>query len=135
MIVASPITPIENVLESVINWLGPHGFVGLPWAWAIVGLTVIVRLLLVPLTVKQIHSMQNLERNVDYVRGDNLEWLGLININVPANVGWGPLLIVIYVGSQLASTYFMSAAADKTQRILFFALPFLFVPFLIHFKA
>ena len=36
--------------------------VGLPWAWSIVALTVIVRMLLVPLTVKQIHSMQNLQR-------------------------------------------------------------------------
>ena len=44
----------------VLNWL--HGTVGLTWAWSIVALTVIVRMLLVPLTVKQIHSMQNLQR-------------------------------------------------------------------------
>ena len=71
----------------------------------------------------------------NYQTGDNLEWLGLINILDPANVGWGLLLIVIYIGSQLASTYFMSATVDRTQRLIFFALPFLFVPFVIHFKA
>ena len=41
---------------------GSTSRVGLPWAWSIVALTVIVRMLLVPLTVKQIHSMQNLQR-------------------------------------------------------------------------
>ena len=60
MIVAGITTPIVNVLADVIDWLGPHGTIGLPWPWAIVALTVIVRMLLVPLTVKQIHSMQNL---------------------------------------------------------------------------
>jgi YidC/Oxa1 family membrane protein insertase len=42
---------------------------------------------------------------------------------------------VIYVTSQLASTYFMSATVDRTQRMIFFALPFLFIPFVINFKA
>jgi YidC/Oxa1 family membrane protein insertase len=50
--------PLEHLLRHILN--GLHSF-GLPWAWAIVGLTVIVRLLLVPLTVKQIHSMQNMQ--------------------------------------------------------------------------
>ncbi len=195
MIVAGILTPIENVLADVIDWLGPHGFVGLPWAWSIVALTVMVRTLLVPLTVKQIHSMQNLQRHApemkeiqrkfkhdkqkmnaelmafykenrinpaasclpillqipiflslyfllknftettNYQPGDNLEWLGLVNILEKASVGWGPLLVVIYLVSQLASTYFMSATVDRTQRMIFFALPFLFVPFVINFKS
>jgi YidC/Oxa1 family membrane protein insertase len=63
VIVAGLTTPIVNILAKIIDWLGPHGAVGLPWAWAIVGLTVIVRFCLVPLTVKQIHSMQNLQRH------------------------------------------------------------------------
>jgi YidC/Oxa1 family membrane protein insertase len=61
MILASPITPLENVLRHVLDWL--HGSVGLPWAWSIVALTVLVRMILVPLTIKQIHSMQNLQRH------------------------------------------------------------------------
>ena len=38
-----------------------HDNVGLPWAWSIVGTTIVVRILLVPLTVRQIHSMQSLQ--------------------------------------------------------------------------
>jgi YidC/Oxa1 family membrane protein insertase len=195
MIVAGVLGPIEDFLAAVIDWLGPHGAIGLPWAWAIVGLTVLVRMALVPLTVKQIHSMQNLQRHApemkeiqrkykgdrakmntelmafykensinpassclpilfqipifislffvlrdfenttDYMPGDSLEWLGLINITEPASEGWGVLLLVIYVASQLASTYFMSATMERTQRYIFFALPFLFIPFIINFKA
>ena len=59
MIVASILTPLEDLLRHILNAL--HS-VGLPWAWSIVGLTIIVRMLLVPLTVKQIHSMQNMQR-------------------------------------------------------------------------
>jgi YidC/Oxa1 family membrane protein insertase len=60
LIVGSPLTPLEHAARHVLNWL--HGTIGLTWAWSIVALTVIVRMLLVPLTVKQIHSMQNLQR-------------------------------------------------------------------------
>src|SRR6266851_1384643 len=59
--VASPLTPLEDVLRSVLNWL--HGTVGLPWAWSVVVLTILVRILLVPLMIKQIHSMQSLQRH------------------------------------------------------------------------
>ena len=61
MIVAGILTPIENVLTSALEWL--HSAMGLPWAWAIVVLTLCVRMLLVPLTVRQIHSMQNLQKH------------------------------------------------------------------------
>ena len=61
MIVAGILTPIENVLTAVLEWL--HSSMGLPWAWAIVVLTLGVRMLLVPLTVRQIHSMQNLQKH------------------------------------------------------------------------
>ena len=44
-------------------------------------------------------------------------------------------LIVLYVGSQLLSTVLMSTATDRTQRIIFLALPFVFVPFVISFPA
>jgi YidC/Oxa1 family membrane protein insertase len=51
--------PLEHLFRHILN--GLHQ-IGLPWAWAIVALTVIVRMILVPLTVKQIHSMQNMQR-------------------------------------------------------------------------
>jgi YidC/Oxa1 family membrane protein insertase len=44
-------------------------------------------------------------------------------------------LIVLYVGSQLFSTLLMSTTTDKTQRMLFIALPFFFVIFVIRFPA
>jgi len=45
------------------------------------------------------------------------------------------ILIVLYVGSQLASTLLMSTTTDKTQRMIFLALPFVFVTFVIQFPA
>ncbi|HST25697.1 MAG TPA: YidC/Oxa1 family membrane protein insertase [Gaiellaceae bacterium] len=202
---------LETVLRTVLKWLGPHGTIGLPWAWAIVALTVVVRILIVPLAVKQIHSMQNLQRfapqmkeiqqkykadkqkqneelmkfykehkinpaasclpliaqlpvffslyfvlrhqhslihykclkhvalaacpSASQVPTDNVSWLGLINITQHATIGWGPLLIVIYVASQLSSSYFMSTTVDKSQRILLMVLPIVFVPFVIRFPT
>jgi YidC/Oxa1 family membrane protein insertase len=45
------------------------------------------------------------------------------------------VLIILYVGSQLVSTLLMSATADKNQRMIFLALPFLFVAFIWQFPA
>jgi YidC/Oxa1 family membrane protein insertase len=57
--------PLERLLRNILDFL--HSL-GLPWAWSIVGLTVIVRMLLVPLTVKQIHSMQNMQRHAPQMK-------------------------------------------------------------------
>ena len=54
------ISQLETVMRHVLEWF--HSTVGLSWAWSIVAITVVVRMLLVPLTIKQIHSMQNLQR-------------------------------------------------------------------------
>jgi YidC/Oxa1 family membrane protein insertase len=45
------------------------------------------------------------------------------------------ILIVLYVGSQLFSTLLMSTTTDRTQRMIFLALPFVFVIFVINFPA
>ena len=45
------------------------------------------------------------------------------------------ILIVLYVGSQLFSTLLMSTTTDRTQRMIFLALPFIFVIFIISFPA
>jgi YidC/Oxa1 family membrane protein insertase len=63
---ANPLTPLEHVARHVLNWL--HFNLHLPWAWSIVALTVIVRMLLVPLTVKQIHSMQSLQMHAPQMK-------------------------------------------------------------------
>jgi YidC/Oxa1 family membrane protein insertase len=188
VIVASILTPLEHLLRHILNFL--HSL-GLPWSWSIVGLTIIVRMLLVPLTVKQIHSMQNMQAHAPQMKeiqrkykgdkqkqneelmkfyrenninpaasclpmlaqlpvffalyfvlkhfhagpGDNLSWLGLIDITHKASTGWGPLLIFVYATSQLASSYFMSTTVDKTQRTMLMILPVAFIPFIINFKA
>jgi YidC/Oxa1 family membrane protein insertase len=62
MIVFSPLSPIEHLLRHILDWL--HGTVGLPWAWSIVALTILVRIVLVPLTVRQIHSMQRMQAHM-----------------------------------------------------------------------
>jgi YidC/Oxa1 family membrane protein insertase len=195
LILASPLTPLENVLRSILEWIGPHGTIGLPWGWSIVALTLMVRILLVPLTVKQIHSMQAMQahmpemksiqqrfkndkqkRNEELMKfyrdnnvnpaapclpilfqfpvfialylvlkhsnrlidaGDNVRWLGFVpDITHHANAHWsGYVLLVVYVLSQLASTYFMSATMDKNQRVLMMILPVAFVPVLVKFPV
>lgn len=62
MLLAGVLTPIETVLADGLEWL--HTAAGFSWAWAIIALTVIVRLVLVPLTVNQIHSMQRLQAHM-----------------------------------------------------------------------
>jgi YidC/Oxa1 family membrane protein insertase len=51
---------LEDVMKHVLNFF--HSTIGLPWAWSIVATTVVVRMVLVPLTIRQIHSMQNLQK-------------------------------------------------------------------------
>jgi membrane protein insertase Oxa1/YidC/SpoIIIJ len=61
-------------------------------------------------------------------------WLGLWNITDKASEGWGPVLVAVYAASQLASSYFMTATADRAQRIMLLILPIAFIPFIINFK-
>jgi YidC/Oxa1 family membrane protein insertase len=194
VIVAGILSPIENVLTDVLEWF--HNSAGLSWAWSIVALTVVVRLLLVPVVIRQIHSMQSLqahapemkaiqqkykhdrqrqneelmkfykENNINpaasclpivlqipifiglfYVlRGfekeifpnypaSSLDWLGLVDITADVKDSWGPLLLVVYVISQLSSSYFMSTSMQRAQRILMMVLPVVFVPFILQFPS
>src|SRR5256714_9659065 len=66
MILASILAPLENIVRHVLVFLHVHA--GLTWAWSIVALTIIVRIVLVPLTVRQIHSMQNLQRHAPQMK-------------------------------------------------------------------
>ena len=45
------------------------------------------------------------------------------------------MLLAIYALSQLASSYFMSATMEKTQRIMLLVLPIVFIPFIINFPV
>jgi YidC/Oxa1 family membrane protein insertase len=193
MIVGGILSPLENVLTDVLEWLHETG--GLTWAWSIVALTVIVRILLVPVAIRQIHSMQSLQIHAPEMKaiqqrykadrqkqseelmkfykenkinpyasclpivfqipifislfyvlrhaesqvftdGSSLEWLGLVDITEPVKSGWGPVLIAIYVASQLLSTYLMSTAMQsKSQRYMIMVLPVLFLPFILRFPS
>jgi len=194
ILVFNPLKPIEDLLADLLEWF--HSSIGLTWAWSIVALVVLVRLVLVPVTVRQIHSMQNLQAHAPemkeiqqkwkhdrqrqneelmkfyrenrinpaasclpivlqipifislfYVLRDfedeifpqypesSLEFLGLVDITQPTVDGWGPLLLVVYVISQLTSSYFMSTSMQKAQRVLLLVLPIVFIPFILNFPA
>ncbi len=215
MIVGGILSPIENVLTEVLIWLHQTG--GLTWAWSIVALTVIVRMLLVPVAIRQIHSMQSLQIHAPEMKaiqqrykndrqkqseelmkfykenkinpyasclpivfqipifiglffvlrdfqkeifcdpelgGDEkcqtvagkvqalpqfaseFEWLNLVNITADTVDGWGPLLLVIYVVSQLTSTWLMSTSMQSAaQRWMIMLLPIVFIPFILSFPS
>jgi YidC/Oxa1 family membrane protein insertase len=195
VIVGGLLTPLENILTDVLTWLHDTG--GLTWAWSIVALTVIVRVLLVPVAIRQIHSMQSLQIHAPEMKAiqqrykndrqkqseelmkfykenkinpyasclpivfqipifislffvlrdfekeifpqfpaSSLEWLGLVDITEPTKDGWGPVLIAVYVASQLTSTYLMSTSMQsQAQRIMIMVLPIVFLPFILGFPS
>src|SRR3954449_837472 len=45
------------------------------------------------------------------------------------------VLIVLYVSSQLVSSLLIPSTGDRSQRMIFLALPFIFIPFVIRFPA
>jgi YidC/Oxa1 family membrane protein insertase len=195
VILGGILSPIENVLTDVLTWLHDTG--GLTWAWSIVALTVMVRILLVPLAIRQIHSMQSLQMHAPemkaiqqryksdrqkqseelmkfyrenkinpyasclpivfqipifialfYVLKDfekeifpqfpesTLQWLNLVDITEPTKDGWGPVLLLVYVASQLTSTWLMSTQMQSTaQRVMIMVLPIVFIPFILNFPS
>jgi len=189
VIVAGILTPLENVMKSILDFF--HVTVGLPWAWSIIALTVLVRILLVPLAVRQIHSMQSMQRHapemkaiqqkykgdrqklneelMKFYRENNINpaasclplilqfpifialyftlrheshditgpWLHVVpNIADKATAHWsGYILLAIYAGSQVASTYFMGATMDKTQRTIMMILPLVFLTVVARFPT
>jgi YidC/Oxa1 family membrane protein insertase len=66
--------PIERPLTWLLEWL--HSAIGLPWAWAIIVLTILVRIALVPLTVKQIRSMQHLQQHAPELKAIQQKYKG-----------------------------------------------------------
>jgi YidC/Oxa1 family membrane protein insertase len=74
MIPLAILEPIERPLTAILEWL--HSSIGLPWAWAIIVLTVIVRIVLVPLTVKQIRSMQHLQQHAPELKSLQQKYKG-----------------------------------------------------------
>src|SRR5689334_20560405 len=56
---ANPLQPLINFFEQILIWF--HDL-GIGWGMAIICLTVLIRMLLLPLTLKQFKSMQSMAR-------------------------------------------------------------------------
>ena len=59
--VANILQPLIDAAEAVILFL--HDDIGLQWGWAIVGLTFLTRIVILPLSLKQIRSMRHLQQH------------------------------------------------------------------------
>ena len=151
----------------------------------------LVRIVLVPLTVRQIHSMQSLQRHAPEMKalqqrykGDRAKlneelmkfykenhinpaasclplvaqfpvfialyltlkhyshhitgsWLHIVpDISAKTTAHWsGYILLAVYAGSQISSTYFMGATMDKTQRNIMMVLPLAFITVVSRFPV
>jgi YidC/Oxa1 family membrane protein insertase len=220
LVLANIFQPLIDVFDAVIRFF--HDSVGLGWGLSIIALTVVVRLILVPLTLKQFRSMQAMQRLGPQIKeiqqkykddkqrqqqelmafykenevnpfgsclplllqmpvflslfymlrkdlkvdicGDALKAAGKVTTSAIQKTGCSQvadlhgshaaakflfiddltlkatgatlvILIVLYVGSQLASSLLMSASADRNQRLLMMGMPILFVTFVINFPA
>jgi YidC/Oxa1 family membrane protein insertase len=67
--------------------------------------------------------------------GAEASFLFINDLTAKATGGELIALLVLYVGTQLASGFFMSVTADKSQRMMMFVLPLIFVPFILSFPA
>jgi YidC/Oxa1 family membrane protein insertase len=204
---ANILQPLIDVFESVLLFF--HDNVGLGWGTSIIALTIVVRAALVPLTFKQIKSMQAMQRLAPEIKElqakykddkqrlqqetmkfyqerkvnpfasclplllqmpvfialfymlrkdlrhdicpdinppsvpnpkpcgstEASQFLFIPDITDKATGGVLIALVVMYVGSQLLSSIFMSTSADRNQRLIMMGLPFFFVPFIIGFPA
>jgi YidC/Oxa1 family membrane protein insertase len=74
VIVGGVLSPIENALAWLLQHL--HDSVGLSWGWSIVALTVIVRIALVPIMVRQIHSMQRMQAHMPEMKALQQKYKG-----------------------------------------------------------
>jgi YidC/Oxa1 family membrane protein insertase len=59
-VLANVLQPLIDINEAVLRFW--HNDVGLSWGASIIGLTVVIRLLILPLTFKQVRSMQALQQ-------------------------------------------------------------------------
>jgi YidC/Oxa1 family membrane protein insertase len=191
MILANIFQPLIDIADALIVFL--HDDVGLSWGWSIVGLTVIVRLAIVPLTIKSIkgmNAMRALQPQVKQIQekykgdrqkmneammrfykenkvnpfasclplllqlpvfmalffllnggefkdqvGASENFLFITDITAKATGVELIVLMVLFIGSQMASTLVMSVTADKTQQRIMLLLPLVFAAFIPNFPA
>ena len=189
LLIAGILSPLEDAMKAILDFF--HDTVGLPWGWSIVAVTIVVRIALVPLAVRQIHSMQSLQAHAPEMKaiqqrykGDRQKqseelqkfykenninpaasclpmlaqfpvfialyftlrhqshsitgtWLHIVHVSDQHAIAhWsGYVILVIYAGSQVASTYFMGTTMDKTQRNIMMVLPLLFLTVVSRFPT
>src|SRR5215212_5782678 len=194
LVLANILQPLIDLNEGILKFW--HDTVGLGWGFSIIALTIVIRLAILPLTYKQVRSMQEMQRfspemqrirerfkedkqrqNEELMKlyrehgfnplgsclplvlqlpfffglyqtlrsdafqkevGDNGQFLFIPDITKPLTGHTAALvtMIVLYVGTQLASSYVSSLnVQDKNQRRLLFVFPFVFVPVVINFEA
>jgi YidC/Oxa1 family membrane protein insertase len=215
VVFANVLQPLIDAAEAVMVFIHDH-VVGGSWGLAIIGLTIVVRLILLPLTLKQFKSMQALQRlqpeikalqakykgdkqrlnqemmkfyqenkvnplgsclplvaqmpvfialfymlrtdlkhdicpaisqyvnlhhtsvantSCDQVDPGSAKFLFIPDLTHKATGAVLITLILLYVGSQLASSLLMTVSADANQRRLMLILPLIFVAFIINFPA
>jgi YidC/Oxa1 family membrane protein insertase len=222
-VIEDAFSPLIKLFESIMVFIHDN-VVGGSWGFAIVGLTIVIRAVLVPLTFKQLKSMQEMQRHVpemqalkekykedkqrqqqelmkfyrehkinplasclplllqlpvfislfymlrtdlkkhicgpelaksyvgerhlheslhhfieatpcNQVAPGSAKFLFIPDITAKATGIVLLVLIVVYVGSQIASTLVATATADPNQRRLMLVLPFVFIIFLYRFPA
>lgn len=67
--------------------------------------------------------------------GSEASFLFIHDLTAKATGGELIALLILYVGTQLISGMVMSVTADKSQRMMMFVLPLVFVPFILSFPA
>jgi len=189
MIVAGILDPLVNAADWLLTSLNDVGF---SWGMSIILMTVIVRLLILPLTIKQVKSMNALralqpqikeiqekhkgdrqamneammrfyrENKVNpfasclplllqlpiflalfnLLRSDSFKeeaagqgFLFISDLTAKAHGAELVVLMVLFVGSQMASTMVMSVTADKSQQRIMLLLPLVFAAFVPNFPA
>lgn len=191
---ANILQPLIDAAEAVVQFL--HNDVGLGWGLAIVGLTFITRLVILPLSLKQIRSMRHLQQHAPELKAlqdkykDDKErlqremlafyrenkinplascWPLLLQLPIflalyqmlnggefetyveerpPIDFLFIPdltekatgielaLLIALFIGTQLGAGLVMSSRIqDRNQKIIMYALPVVFAPFVATFPA
>jgi YidC/Oxa1 family membrane protein insertase len=190
---ATFLQPLVDVNDAILKFW--HNDVGFSWGASIIGLTIVVRAAILPLTFRQVRSMQALQRlqpemkriqerykddkqrqqqemmKFYQVHGVNPlasclplvlqlpfffslfyllrsstfkadiageeSFLFIPNLAKPLTGHPAALavMIVLYVGTQLASSLLTAMSADPNQRRLMLALPFVFVIFVFRFQA
>jgi YidC/Oxa1 family membrane protein insertase len=187
-----PLQALVDACNAVLQFW--HNTIGGSWGWAIILLTITVRLFILPLTFKGVKSMQRLQvlqpkikeiqaRYKDDKQRMNQEVMAFyqrekvnplgsclpLALQVPffialfqllrspgfradiaSNPGFGPIdnlahkvdkpvllgvMIVLYVGTQLAASAVTAISADPTQKKIMYALPLVFAVFIVNFPA